>query len=204
MSKLDKLLLLLNLLHNRPYVTIEKIAAECGVGVRTAYRYINSLSSARFPVDYDRNVRGYYLVDRVSLISTLTADEAAIILFGVVMLEHSLLPEGLASARRVRTKLEEKLSSRAQEILAAGSNLLSMANTPEYLRDYLLMSLVNHARANGLNLTVQYQSDDKETNLVQIGKPTILFDREWMICGQRSDFDGVPVPFRKVVDVELK
>lgn len=203
MPKFDKLLLLLNLLQHRPYVTLETFMRECEIGPRTAYRYINSPSSAWFPVDYDKSVGGYRLVNKVNLVSALAPDEAAIILFGVILLENPLSPESLHSAKRVRTKLEEKLPSRVQEVLAAGQGILAKPTTPDVLRDYILMSIVNFARKNRLTLTVRRLSEDNETSLIQISKPTILFDKEWTICGQTSEYEAARVPLRSVLDFQL-
>jgi predicted DNA-binding transcriptional regulator YafY len=203
MGKLDKLLLILNLLHNRPYVTIDSIRRECHVSERTAYRYVRSLSSARFPVHFDSEVKGYRLIQRGGLISHLASDEAAMILFGLVMLESSLGQSHLDPVRRARTKLEAKLSADLQEIITAGKELLFDSTTPEIVREHLIMSLVRLADVEQRSLRLDFKQDHSGETPVVIQTPRLVFDNEWMISPKRAGSAGGRIPIRLIRNVTL-
>jgi predicted DNA-binding transcriptional regulator YafY len=74
MAKLDRLLLILNLLRSRRTLSATDLADECEVSERTIYRDIHSLSRARVPIHFDG---GYKIVSDETFLPTLnfTIDE---------------------------------------------------------------------------------------------------------------------------------
>ncbi len=203
MSKLDKLLLILNLLYHRPHVSLESIQRECQISERTAYRYVRSLSSARFPVYFDEEVKGYRLVERGSPLSHLTADEAAMVLFGLVMLEKSLGPSRLDAVRRARAKLEMKLTANMQEVILAGKPLLYDRHTPEVIKEHLVMSLIKLANTEECGVKLQYTGENTQGKNIIFDKPRLIFDNEWMIGPKRDSLPESRIPIRLVRDLSL-
>ena len=203
MAKTDKLMLLLNLLYHRPYVSVATIQKECEISKRTVYRYVDSLSAARFPVEFDVDVKAYRLTDRGNLVSQFSAEEAAMVLFGLVLLERSLAPRHLGAINRARTKLESRISHQIQEILASGKSLLSSQETPDAIRDFILVSLVNIAALSGLGLRLEHSDKNAEIGTTDITHPKMVFDKEWKI-GNQTDRSPYPqIPLRLVRDIQL-
>ena len=81
MSKLDKIIILFNLLHHRRVVSMNTITELCGITERTAYRYIGTLSRANVPIYYDRDAGGYRLSseDKIGM-GSLSIGETCLIL----------------------------------------------------------------------------------------------------------------------------
>lgn len=196
-------MLLLNLLYHRPYLTLATIERECEISQRSAYRYINSLSAARFPVFFDATVKGYRLMERGNLVSHLSTDETTMIFIGLLLLERLLAPGQLGPVRRARTKLESKLSLRAQELIAANQNLLADQEAPGVVRDIILMSLVSFAAGSGRSLRLEYTEDSAVESVAHVDKPKLVFNGEWMIGARGANSQSISVPLRLVSDLQI-
>ena len=203
MAKTDKLMLLLNLLYHRPFVSVGTIQKECEISKRTVFRYIDSLSAARFPIQFDTDVKAYRLTDRGNLVSQFSNEETAMVLFGLVLLERVLSPKHLGAISRARAKLESRISHQVQEVMASGKSLLSEEETPEIVRDFILMSLVNLASLSGLGLRLEHTTKNASKSITDIGHPKLVFDKEWKIGNQTDRSPHPQIPLRLVNDIQI-
>ncbi len=64
MTRLERLLHLVNLFKAREKVTLNELIRECGVSKRTIYRDLETLSKMNVPIQYDN---GYHLTGDISL-----------------------------------------------------------------------------------------------------------------------------------------
>ncbi len=60
--KFDSLITILNRLDRREHITVKTLADELEVGERTIYRYLDTLLTAGFPINFDKK-QGTYLFD---------------------------------------------------------------------------------------------------------------------------------------------
>lgn len=72
MSRLERLLNLVNLFKVRDKITLNELIDECGVSKRTIYRDLETLSKMNVPIKYDN---GYHLAGQVSLPTFNFTDE---------------------------------------------------------------------------------------------------------------------------------
>jgi predicted DNA-binding transcriptional regulator YafY len=114
MGKLDRLLLILNLLRSRSALSASDLAGECEVSERTIYRDIHTLSEARIPIRFDG---GYKIVTDEAFLPTLnfTIDEFLSLYVGLSSCPIQSVGCFKKSAQRALAKLE---SSVPEEIKA--------------------------------------------------------------------------------------
>lgn len=72
MTRLERLLHLVNLFRVRDKITLNELIAECRVSKRTIYRDLETLSKMNVPIQYDN---GYHLTGEVSLPTFNFTDE---------------------------------------------------------------------------------------------------------------------------------
>jgi predicted DNA-binding transcriptional regulator YafY len=105
MAKLDRLLLILNLLRSRRTLSATDLADECEVSERTIYRDIHSLSQARVPIHFDG---GYKIVSDETFLPTLnfTIDEFLSLYVGLSSYPVQSVGCFKRSAKQALAKLE--------------------------------------------------------------------------------------------------
>ena len=81
MSKLDRLLLILNLLRSRRTLTASHLADECEVSERTIYRDVRTLSEAKVPIYFDGGYK--VLTDAFLPPLSFTVDELLCLYMGL-------------------------------------------------------------------------------------------------------------------------
>ena len=65
--KFDSLIIILNKIDSKVKVTVESLAEELETSKRTIYRYITTLVTAGFPIEFDRNNRTYVFAGKYTL-----------------------------------------------------------------------------------------------------------------------------------------
>jgi len=202
MAKFEKLLLALNLLHNRPFVTLESIMRECQVCERTAYRYVESLSIANFPVYYDSEVKGYRLSRRGNPITNLSLDEAAVLLYGLALLENTLESQYFSLIKRARMKLETRIPFTTQDLVVSSKQMLASEETPVPVKDQIVMSIIKLSADSEKRVRLEYKSESG-TEKIELNHPRLSFDREWKISPSNRDADDSKIPLSSVCNIEL-
>lgn len=87
MAYLTRIIRLINLLCSRQVVSMSTIRDICGIPKRTAYRQLQQISQAGFPVHYDERMRGYRLYrEGTPNLSLIGPDDTASILTALVHL----------------------------------------------------------------------------------------------------------------------
>jgi predicted DNA-binding transcriptional regulator YafY len=111
-SKLDRLLLILNLLRCRRNLGASNLAKECDVSERTIYRDINAISSANIPVYFDKGYR--LLTDAFLPPLNLTIDELLTIYLGLSSEPVQSVERLRKLAKQALVKLESSISKKTK------------------------------------------------------------------------------------------
>jgi predicted DNA-binding transcriptional regulator YafY len=202
-SKHEKLLTLLELLHNRRRVSLKEIQDVLGVSERTAFRYLQSLERANFAIDRGTEVSGYRILNRSSFASQFTDTEAALIYLGTLFVEHYMGDKALDNIKSARAKLEVRLPSRMQHVLAAGSQALYNDQIPESVRRSILLSLLLLSKKSGSRIRVGYRGDDGESKEATLVSPQIRYDRGWIAGDAFTGNADLQIPIDQIRNVDF-
>jgi len=113
MSKIDRLLFILNLIRSRRNLKARDLAKECGVSERTIYRDINAISSANVPIFYENGYK--FLSDTFLPPVNLSLDEYIAICLGLNSGVINSKPVLKLAGRRALAKLEAIMSENVRK-----------------------------------------------------------------------------------------
>ena len=192
MDKTFRILQLINLLSNRPYVTTKMIKEVCNVPARTAYRYLNTISEADIPVYFDRKVRAYRLSrDGIPRIDDLSLGDAVITAVALGLLCRSINEEYRDDVRKLITKVLVRLPFPIEQVLsAAESNLNTHGSNPD-LSEIVSSVLIQAAIICRRRVRLTTGNGSSNTTKVEIENPSLRFKKNWNLVenqnlGERS------------------
>lgn len=203
MPKIDKLLILLELLGNRQVVSVSEIMEACHITERTVFRYLNTLADANFPYEYDYDLGGYRLLGKRNLLAQFSDSEMAVLYYGTLLLEQFAGKSALDSIKSARVKLESRLSKKLQQMLDAGREMMLGASQTGGLTDLVVMSMLLLASRQGAAVKVNYIDVGGDTQELLINRPKIIYDREWLVGEESGPSGQVRVPIRQIQDINL-
>jgi len=193
MSKLDRIIRLINLLNSRQSVSLKTIKTVCDVPERTAYRYLNSISGADIPVYYDRELRGYTLSSQFSRqISNLKLEEVILMVLALKALAAGVNSEYRLSVSRLISKILALISAPIEEAVRSAESR-PMGNHQDHSE--MLTACMIHAALEcerGIVITIDNPVGDNRQ--VEIRRPCLLFRNGWRVTGTGcGDKDGFPL-----------
>ncbi len=113
MQRAERLMKLLELLHNRPGLEAQVLAAECGTSERTLQRDLDALGSAGFPVYFEH---GYRLAAPTLLPAvTLTVDQALALRMAAASAALRAEPATVRTLAAAAQTLEHAMAARPPE-----------------------------------------------------------------------------------------
>ncbi len=184
MGKLDRLLLILNLLRTRRNLTASDLAKECEVSERTIYRDIQVLSEARVPVYFDS---GYKLLTDAFLPPlNLTADELLTLYVGV----HSPPVQSVncfrKSARRALAKLESMMPDEIKGDYKQAKERIKFqpGNGDSYQGAELIFGLLKQAIWPERKIKLLYVSPLSSEVVELVPKSLLSKKGNWYLLGQ--------------------
>ena len=204
MAKLDSIIRLINLLYHRDLITLDNIMEECQVSARTAYRYLDTVSSANIPVYHDKKLGGYTLSRKANLcIDNLRTDENILLVLALRMLSARLN----AVYRRTIDVLIKKISARqpysVQDLLNSVEKCPSFDTEPSDISQDVT-SLIIHAAISlhkGIELTLA--DSERNSRHVVLTCPSLLFEEKWQVLEKNPD-SIVGIPFSSIDKVNIK
>ena len=153
MSRSERLVKLLDLLHAHAGMTGEALARACGISVRTLQRDLDALTAAGFPVYFDH---GYRLAAPALLPAImLTVDEAlALRLAAQAATSRAAEPGTTRSLELAAAKLQQALLTRPPE--GAGERQLALALPSNDPREEALLTTLMAAIAERRSVRLTY------------------------------------------------
>lgn len=183
--KFDSLIATLNKIDSGETVTVQSLIDALEISERTAYRYIQTLQVAGFPIHYDREKNSYVFTEGYSLRKPdLSVEETLAFALAKKMLRG--FGEGIEkSFNKIEEKLSIKKTDPPEHIVLKGN--LPSTKVGNYLQT------VHNAIVNFQKIELQYKTlyaDKESTRMVD---PYYLFNQDglWHLrgyCHLREDF----------------
>ncbi|SYZ71898.1 hypothetical protein TRIP_C20013 [Candidatus Zixiibacteriota bacterium] len=181
MEKLSKLLLLINLLHNREIVTVAEIKQLCHISERSVYRYVNAISAAHFPVFYDHRLAGYRLISKTTnRLEKFGFDEALILVVALELLAAKVNADYEAIIESVASKILANQNIALEAVLEVFKPTLAKwiaSNDVSRLLSELILGI-------GIQSSMRMRIALKEgpIKFVELDKAFLNFDQNWNLC----------------------
>jgi len=198
MTKVEKIVLLINLLHHRQYITIEEIQRVCGISIRTAYRYLNSISEVNIPVQYDKTVGGYRVDCRDSFdINELGVSDSVLISVALQVLSQKLDDAYRENVEALRRKIFSKLPIPLEELWESFGARVEEGLKKESVSDLITSLLIHTSVLHCRKLRLILSDEKQDGNAIEIANPSLRFKQEWWLGDSMSD-DHEAIPVSKV------
>lgn len=175
--KFDSLIIILNKLDSKARITAESLREDLEVSKRTVHRYISTLQTAGFPIDYDRNQKTYAFTGGYALKKpNLSLEETLAFRLARKMLGSfgPGMEKGLGS---IEDKLAVVRSPELKHII------LSPETVSSNIEQYLVP--IHQAAMNYQKIQITYKAFDAKQPTVNTIDPYYLFYRDgiWYFRG---------------------
>ena len=202
MSKLNKLIQILNLLYHRRTVTIEKIREFCRVSERTAYRYIRAISEANVPVYYDSDQSGYRLnKSRVIDFGGWIPSEVALTIAALQYLGNNLDDNYRKDIDLLLNRIVTQQSLPFERFWESWKESLERSN-PESLQKLLTSTLINFAVNQNREVSLKMNGGETDVDQLSIKKPVLQFSGNWVLSDAQHQTEK-PVPVAGVASAKV-
>ena len=195
MSKMAKMIRLINLLHHCQYVTLKDIEGMCEIGTRSAYRYINTLSEANIPVMFDKSVGGYRIdhLDSFS-IQDLSTNDAVLILVALDTLAEKLGDAYVDEADNLIKKLLARLPLGTGEVWNSFRHEAGSSDHSRTIAEHIKSVLIHISISNNRKLKVLMAGDNTTDRAIEVVDPVLRFRQEWLLEGSSATgHETIPV-----------
>jgi predicted DNA-binding transcriptional regulator YafY len=184
-------------------VTLKTIERVCGVPERTAYRYINDISEANFPVVYDKRLKAYRLYQRnKSQGVALGPDEAVMLVSGLRLLAAGLGDRYQGNIEMLISKLISSQEHPLEEILDAYEEQLAGVAKVSDCSEILSSMLINAAIRGRQRLKLERMNAQGKKQTTVLDQPTLSFKNEWRLVGSNNG-GKVEVPLDDIEQVSI-
>lgn len=197
MSKLDKIIILLNLFYHRRVVSMRTITELCGITERTAYRYIGTLSQANIPIYFDRDAGGYRLSSEGNIgLGSLSIGETCLILVALDNLANRLNDDyGSDIATLIRKIIAEK-EFPLDEFWGYYKQRISSPSQDQDLSSLLTSVLLQFAVLFKRRVHISLAKKESKDSMEILTDPKMHFKNNWEIVApetSRKHNNGVPM-----------
>ncbi len=196
MSKLNKLIQILNLLYHRRSVTIERIKEFCGVSERTAYRYIRAISEANIPVYFDADELGYRVNrSRVIDFGGWLPSEVALVIAALQRLANDLGDDYREDINTLLKRIVSQQSLPFERFWQSWRESLENSGNSEDLQRVLTSTLISFAVNENREVDLRVSSGDGTgEEKVAIKEPVLQFKGSWVLSdAQQAEDRSVPM-----------
>lgn len=199
-KNIKKILLFINLLYNRDFVTQKQVEDICQINKRTFYRYINSLSDIDIPIYYDPAVKGYRLSNkRTNLMPHFNLNETSLLLISLHRLMQSTNGEYTKQLKTITDKIVANSQIDIEETIESFQKVLDNQSSAKDIPDLINSFLINLSIEHLFPLQVQYQ-DNNDLLEKKIENPSLKFNNDWSLMDPDKD---TLIPIDKITHVKL-
>lgn len=176
-DKFDSLIIILNRIDSKEKVTVDSLREELERSKRTVHRYINTLITAGFPIEYDRANRTYEFMEGYALKKPHLSLEEAL----AFSLAKKLLGNLGPGMKKSLDRIEEKLSFKKPPGMP--NVIFSPGSVPSGVEAYLTslyQAIVNHQK-----MKISYRAFGAKKDKVSTVSPYYLLfnDDLWYFRG---------------------
>lgn len=187
MTKLSKLIRLVNMLNGPIAVPLKRICDTCEISKRTAYRYLSHISEALIPVYYDPKQAGYRLssYNRVK-VDALTLSDLVLLTCALALSSHHLNDHYQQDFSKLVDKLRNLRELGEREMLADLALRLGGALPSKDYSDLLTNALIESAVVNQRALQVDCQLGKNVLCTTDYEHPVLHFSHEWFVSNSQA------------------
>lgn len=186
MSKIRRIIQLLNLLHAREFVSLETMMKVCEIPRRTTFRYINTLSSADIPIYFDNRERAYTLrTKRNGSLEDISIGEVTVAILALKMLRKNVNEHYSSDIDILIRKLLVRQVVPLEDMFTVIDNIVRQADSIDDVSD-IVSSLLALVAANfGRNVRLTRSSEDDNSSDGEFENISLVFQDGWNLD---SDF----------------
>jgi predicted DNA-binding transcriptional regulator YafY len=206
MSKIHKIIRLINLLHFRKSISIEEIEEICEVSRRGAYRYLNTISEANVPLWFDNELQRYVVDHERSFdIPDFNLNDAGLLTFALWLLAGKLGSHYTEDIVTLNNRLLTRLTSSSNSLW--GILEKSSEDASDYVqKDHAALYhtiLVHLAIATGSSLEVHVHNGSGAGRGLLIKNPILVFRNEWLVVDSLSEGQSA-IPLSRIEKVSVR
>ncbi|MDH3889480.1 MAG: hypothetical protein OEV49_00210 [candidate division Zixibacteria bacterium] len=187
MRRINKIVALISLLSNRQHVTMDTIKSVCGISERSAYRYLNFISEADFPVHFDKDLGAYKLSKQNSRIhSRLTVAEILLIVVGLKILTQKLNDHYRDDIRELLRCIIAENAVPLESVLQSFSIQLDDADQLRDCSQLVSSILVNAAIIDKRKIRILVNVPQSGQKALDLNNPSLTFNKVWKLVNARD------------------
>ena len=187
MRRLNKIVALISLLSNRHHVSMETITSVCGISERSAYRYLNFISEANFPVFYDKKLGAYRLAEQnTKLYNRPSIEDIILTVIGLKMLSQKLNNHYRADVDELIRRLVAEKSFPLEEVIQSFNNQLEKADRLEDCTELVSSMLLNAAITGKRKIRILIENSATGEKAVDLNLPSLTFRKVWRLVNAQE------------------
>ena len=203
MTKLSKMLLLINLLSHRRSVSLKNIQEVCDIPERTAYRYLRELSESNIPLYYDRFHRGYRLSGAADRnLPDVGPDHTVLVGLALKMLAARLSPDYRNDVENLIQKFCSHQDMPVEQILRPYQQQIEELSTDEDFSNLVTSVLMTAAVVCRWKVRLTSRNSKGEESQPELSEPRLRFDGGWQVVGG-EDPTSVRLPLEDIKKVSI-
>jgi len=166
---------------------MDTIKNVCGISERSAYRYLNAISEANFPVHFDKNLGAYRLAERRTRIgSRYTISDIIMMVIGLKLLSKRLSIHYQGDIEDLMRRLVSEKSFPLEDVLQSFNGQLDEADKCEDISELLSSMLMNTAIVGDRKVRILIEDPETGEKSVNLSNPSMTFNGDWKIVNARE------------------
>lgn len=184
MSKIQKLILLINLLYHRRVVTASEIMQICEVSERGVYRYVNTLSAANIPVHFDKRLGGYCIDPRDSFgLEDLNISDLVLLLVALHMLSEKLNDDYRKDVEALAKRILTRQPYSFEEVWETFGDHIDETTNSGNISNLVTNMIVHTSVTKQRKLSIELLDNTENANTILVKNPCLSFKQEWHLEG---------------------
>ena len=201
---LEKTFKVLNILNNRLSVSRAELSKECGLSIRSVYRYIDRLSEAGIPIYYDRSIGRYKLLKAPQFaVNSLNATDTIVKRLALHLLMNELDEDYPQATNAVSSLLERVSSQQSRESLTFQSaGYKQIESKKARVTEILNCSVLFEASLSRKKVRVYMRESENGSGSRVMRRPALKFNDRWIVVDlSRSHVD--PISVEEIKEVRI-
>ena len=204
MSKIEKIIKLINLLSHRRFVTMETIMSTCDIPQRTAYRYLNTISEANIPVYYDKERHAYALNrNRTWLTASLELGDAMLVALALRLLKKHVNAAYQDDIEQLISQLLVQQPCPAEDVMDTFQGTIRESGDTEDYSPLVTSMLLHAAILCERRVRLTTNNGVKESREIDVESPRLLFRRKWHVVDAADETNGIGTSLSDVRKVSI-
>jgi len=182
---------------------METIKTVCGISERSAYRYLNAISEANYPVHFDKGLGAYRLAERSARISSrYSIGDIVLMVIGLKLLSKKLNIHYQRDIEELIRRLVAEKSFPLEDVIQSFNGQLDEAGKLQDISTLVLSVLMNTAILGDRKVRILIEDPVTGEKSVSLTSPALTFKNEWRIISARG-FDTEEASLAEIKKVSI-